>query len=77
MLERFRIVSDEEFGRLEDTLSLFVLILYISNNLLIKSLPRCTFEFFNDMTATEVVLEVGSIVTVSYTHLDVYKRQEK
>ena len=29
---------------------------------MIKSLPRCTFEFFNDMTATEVVLEVGSIV---------------
>jgi len=25
-------------------------------------LPRCTFEFFKDMTATEVVLEVGSIV---------------
>ena len=29
---------------------------------MIKSFPRCTFEFFNDMTATEVVLEVGSIV---------------
>ena len=25
-------------------------------------MPRCTFEFFKDMTATEVVLEVGSIV---------------
>ena len=46
-------------------LSLFVLRLYISNNWLIKSCPRCKLEFFNEITATEVVLEVGSIFRFS------------
>ena len=42
-------------------LSLFVLRLYISSNWLIKSCPHCKLEFFNEITATEVVLEVGAI----------------
>ena len=42
-------------------LSLFVLRLYISINLLIKSWPRCILVFINETTATEVVLEVGVI----------------
>ncbi len=55
-------------------LSLFVLILYISNNLLIKSLPRCTFEFFNDMTATEIAAEFG--ITRQAVH-DMIRRCDK
>ncbi|TSE41086.1 hypothetical protein EH213_05396 [Bacteroides thetaiotaomicron] len=43
-------------------LSLFVFRLYISNNWLMKSCPRRRLEFFKEITATEVVLEVGSIV---------------
>ena len=46
-------------------LSLLVLRLYISNSWLMKSCPRCRLEFFRDITATEVVLEVGSILRFS------------
>ena len=42
-------------------LSLFALILYISSNLLMKSLPRRISEFFNEITTTEVFFEVGDI----------------
>ena len=42
-------------------LSLLALILYISSNLLIKSLPRRALEFFNDITTTEVIFDVGDI----------------
>ena len=29
--------------------------------MLIKSFPRCVFEFFNEIMATEVVFDVGAI----------------
>ena len=47
-------------------LSLFVFRLYISINLLIKSRARCIFVFINETTATEVVLEVGTILNDSW-----------
>ena len=47
-------------------LSLFVFRLYISINLLIKSWARCIFVSISDTTATEVALEVETILNTHW-----------